>query len=197
MSLITQTTTQARGFALYVGITEQEAKAAGISLAQIAQELRQKVAELVPQKASETYAAIALAPDSATGSNLAITRLALHEPKATAALAPVKPATRAAKGVVVDLNRRRLFVDGRNANLTCKEFELLAYLIENEGTTISRTQIAGISERCGDVTPNSRTIDVHVRRLRSKISGYEDIIRTARGSGYRFDKHPDVLIEEL
>ena len=40
-----------------------------------------------------------------------------------------------------------------------------------------------------------RTIDVHVRRLRSKIAGYEDIVRTARGQGYRFDKHPDLLVE--
>jgi DNA-binding response OmpR family regulator len=102
-----------------------------------------------------------------------------------------------AKGLVVDLNRRRLFVDGRNAQLTCKEFELLAFLIENTGTTVSREEIASISERCGEPTPNARTIDVHVRRLRSKIAGYEDIVRTARGQGYRFDKHPDVLIEEL
>jgi DNA-binding response OmpR family regulator len=197
MSLVTKTETQARGFALYVGISEQEAQAAGTSLAQLAQELRQRVAELVPQKANETYAAIALAPITTTGSNLAITRLALHEPKATGAIAPAKPATKPAKGIVVDLTRRRLFVDGRSANLTCKEFELLAFLIENEGRTVTRSQIAGISDRCGEATPNARTIDVHVRRLRSKIAGYEDIVRTARGSGYRFDKHPDVLIEEL
>jgi DNA-binding response OmpR family regulator len=99
--------------------------------------------------------------------------------------------------LVVDLTRRRLFVDGRNAQLTCKEFELLAFLIENTGRTVSREEIASISERCGEPTPNARTIDVHVRRLRSKIAGYEDIVRTARGQGYRFDKHPDVLIEEL
>jgi DNA-binding response OmpR family regulator len=68
-------------------------------------------------------------------------------------------------------------------------------LIENEGRTVSRAEIASISDRCGEPTPNDRTIDVHVRRLRSKIGGYEDIIRTARGAGYRFDKHPDVLIE--
>ena len=197
MSLVTKTQTEARGFALYVGISEQEAQAAGLSLAQLAQELRQRVAELVPQKTSETYAAIALAPESASGRNLDITRLALHEPRATRANSPEKTPTKPARGIVVDLTRRRLFVDGRSANLTCKEFELLAFLIENEGNTVSRSQIAGISERCGESTPNDRTIDVHVRRLRSKIAGYEDIVRTARGSGYRFDKHPDVLIEEL
>jgi DNA-binding response OmpR family regulator len=40
-----------------------------------------------------------------------------------------------------------------------------------------------------------RTIDVHVRRLRAKIEGYEDIIRAVRGQGYLFEQHPDVLVE--
>jgi DNA-binding response OmpR family regulator len=37
---------------------------------------------------------------------------------------------------------------------------------------------------------------VHVRRLRAKIEGFEDIIRTVRGGGYRFDKHPDVAVDD-
>jgi DNA-binding response OmpR family regulator len=98
---------------------------------------------------------------------------------------------------VVDLTRKRLFVDGANAQLTCKEFELFAFLIENTGQTVSRKQIADISDRCGESTPNARTIDVHVRRLRAKIAGYEDVIRTSRGVGYRFDRHPDVLVQQF
>ena len=187
--------TEAKGFALYVGISEAEAEAAGITLAEIAAQLKAKLAELVPGKETETYAALAIGPTELTGRNLQLTRLALGEPKATARAKPQADEETAAKGVVVDLTRRRLYVDGRNANLTCKEFELLAYLIENQGRTIPREEIASISERCGEPTPNARTIDVHVRRLRSKIAGYEDIVRTARGQGYRFDKHPDVLIE--
>lgn len=193
-----QTTTQARGFALYVGISEAEAQAAGLSLAEIASALRQTIANLLPERASETYAAVALAPEDATGRNLDLTRLALQEPRAVKSKAGKTPDQESvAKGIVVDLTRRRLFVDGRNALLTCKEFELLAFLIENTGRTVTRDEIAGIAERCGEPTPNARTIDVHVRRLRAKIAGYEDIVRTARGQGYRFDKHPDVLIEEL
>ena len=46
---------------------------------------------------------------------------------------------------------------------------------------------------CDDV-PNERTIDVHVRRLRAKLGGYDDIVRTVRGAGYRFDRHADVSI---
>ncbi|MDG2497500.1 MAG: winged helix-turn-helix domain-containing protein [Aquiluna sp.] len=193
-----KTSTVAKGFALYVGISEEEARAAGTSLAEIAAALKQTISNLVPEKASATYAAIALAPAATAGSNLEITRLALKEPRAVnGSVAPQALEKTAAKGLVVDLTRRRLFVDGRNALLTCKEFELFAFLIENTGETVSRQQIADISERCGETTPNARTIDVHVRRLRVKISGYEDVIRTVRGLGYRFDEHPDVLIEKL
>jgi DNA-binding response OmpR family regulator len=193
-----KTSTKPVGFALYVGISEAEAQAAGLSLAEIATALKAKLSELLPQQANQTYAALALAPEQAQGNHLALTRLALREPRATGKLAePEQEDQDAARGLVVDLKRRRLFVDGRNAQLTCKEFELLAFLIENTGTTVTREEIASISERCGESRPNARTIDVHVRRLRSKVAGYEDIVRTARGLGYRFDKHPDVLIEEL
>jgi DNA-binding response OmpR family regulator len=188
----------AKGFALYVGISEQDAQDAGLTLAQIAQALKQTIATLVPAKANETYAAIALAPEGSTGKNLDITRLALREPRATSTPANTEADEKtAAKGLVVDLTRKRLFVDGANAQLTCKEFELFAFLIENTGETVSRKQIADISDRCGESTPNARTIDVHVRRLRAKIAGYEDVIRTSRGVGYRFDRHPDVLVQQF
>ncbi len=198
MSVSTKTQTEIKGFALYVGISEADAREAGVSLQELALALKQTISRLVPDKANETYATVALAPAEAPGRNLDLVRLALQEPRATRQkVQPNQEETRAAKGIVVDLTRRRLFVDGRNALLTCKEFELLAYLIENTGETVSREQIASIADRCGEPTPNARTIDVNVRRLRAKIAGYEDIVRTVRGQGYRFDKHPDVLIEEL
>jgi DNA-binding response OmpR family regulator len=189
--------TEAKGFALYVGITEQQAQEAGLTLADIATALKTKLAELIPTAASETYAALAIAPEETSGRPLDITRLALGEPRAVRAAKPEAEEAEAAKGVVVDLSRKKVFVDGTHAQLTCKEYELLAFLIEREGQTVSRATIASISERCGEATPNFRTIDVHVRRLRSKLGLYEDIIRTARGQGYRFDAHPDVLIEKL
>jgi DNA-binding response OmpR family regulator len=198
MSVSTKTQTEIKGFALYVGISEADAREAGVSLQELAFALKETISRLVPEKARETYATVALAPAEAPGRNLDLVRLALQEPRATKQkVQPSQEETRAAKGIVVDLTRKRLFVDGRNALLTCKEFELLAYLIENTGDTVSREQIASIADRCGEPTPNARTIDVHVRRLRAKIAGYEDIVRTVRGRGYRFDKHPDVLIEEL
>jgi DNA-binding response OmpR family regulator len=198
MSVSTKTQTEIKGFALYVGISEADALDAGVSLQELALALKETISRLVPDKANETYATVALAPAESPGRNLDLVRLALQEPRATRQkVQPNQEEARAAKGIVVDLTRRRLFVDGRNALLTCKEFELLAYLIENTGETVGREQIASIAGRCGEPTPNARTIDVHVRRLRAKIAGYEDIVRTVRGQGYRFDKHPDVLIEEL
>ena len=197
MTTATKKQTEAKGFALYVGITEQQAQEAGLTLADVASALKARLAELVPAAANETYAALAIAPEQAAGRPIDITRLALGEPRAVRAAKPEPDELEAARGVVVDLSRKKVFVDGTQAQLTCKEYELLALLIENEGVTVSRETIASISERCGEATPNFRTIDVHVRRLRSKLGLYEDIVRTARGQGYRFDEHPDVLIEKL
>ena len=197
MTTATKKQTEAKGFALYVGITERQAQEAGLTLADIASALKGKLAELIPAAANDTYAALAIAPEDASGRAIDITRLALGEPRAVRAAKPEPEEVKAARGVVVDLSRKKVFVDGTHAPLTCKEYELLALLIENEGETVTRETIASISERCGEATPNFRTIDVHVRRLRSKLGLYEDIVRTARGKGYRFDNHPDVLIEKL
>jgi DNA-binding response OmpR family regulator len=190
------TATEARGFALYVGIDEATAAAAGVSLAELVTALRATVAQLVPAAANETYAAVALAPVGAGGKNVDIVRAALRDPRALDKLVEANEADKPALGITVDVNRHRVFVDGRNADLTNKEFELLTSLISNQGETISRRELVdAVWADDQDEAPNDRTIDVHIRRLRSKIAGYEDIIRTIRGGGYRFDRHPDVLVE--
>jgi len=98
-------------------------------------------------------------------------------------------------GVVVDLSRKRLILDDETASLTYKEFELLQYLVLREGHTIERAElIASLWSAGDDDVPNERTIDVHVRRLRAKLGAYEDIVRTVRGVGYRFDRHADVSV---
>ncbi len=193
------TETEARGFALYVGINEETAKAAGVSLAELVSALRKTVADLVPQAATETYAAVALAPKGIGGKSVDVVRTALRDPRAIDKLVIGQQAAeddRPATGIVIDAPRKKVFVDGTNAELTHKEFELINYLVENEGETISRREIIEIIWADDEENaPNDRTIDVHIRRLRAKIAGYEDIIRTIRGGGYRFDKHPDVLVE--
>jgi len=193
LSLVPET--EARGFALYVGLDEATAAAAGTSLVEIAAALRKTIAELVPAAADETYAAVALAPVGIGGRPVDVVRTALRDPKALAKISG-NAEGQAAKGIVVDINRKKVFADGKNAELTQKEFELISYLIENQGETITRRELVDAVWADDEAeAPNDRTIDVHVRRLRSKIAGYEDIIRTIRGGGYRFDKHPDVLVE--
>lgn len=185
--------TEARGFALYVGIDEQTAKALGLSLAEIVCRLRGTLDEIAPGLALESFAAVALAKPGCGGRNVDVVRAALADPKA---LARLTEKDQAANGVVIDLARRKIFIDGANAGLTEKEFSLVDYLVENSGDTISREELV---DTLWDRTEliGARTVDVHVRRLRAKLGRYEDIIRTIRGDGYRFDKHPDVLIESI
>ncbi len=188
---------EARGFVLYVGLDERKAAAAGIELGRLVSELKRVTAELAP--GSETHAAVALAPTGAGGRDVDVVRLALQDPAALARYRRTDaPAERVVPGVVIDISRKRVVLDGETAPLTYKEFELLQYLVLREGRTIDRSELisslwAEGSDDDGDV-PNERTIDVHVRRLRSKLGGYEDIVRTVRGAGYRFDRHADVSI---
>ena len=98
-------------------------------------------------------------------------------------------------GVVVDISRKRVLIDYQAAPLTFKEFELLQFLVVHKGETISREAIIKALWREDDLDiPNERTIDVHVRRLRSKLGRFEDIVRTVRGVGYRYDQHADVTV---
>ena len=149
--------------------------------------------------AAETYAAVALAPVGAGGRDVDVVRLALQDPSALAQHRHVEeaPTPRKRTGVVVDISRKRVILDGDAAPLTYKEFELLQYLVLREGRTIDRAELIGSLWSATDAeAPNERTIDVHVRRLRSKLGDYEDIVRTVRGIGYRFDRHADVSIRQ-
>jgi DNA-binding winged helix-turn-helix (wHTH) protein len=186
--------TEARGFVLYVGVDEAKALAAGTDLGAIVDALKRLTSELVPD--SETYAAVALAPQGAGGRDVDVVRLALQDPSALAKHRQhieVEPKPRG--GIVVDLSRKRVTLDEETAQLTYKEFELLQYLVLREGRTIERAELISSLWSAGDDdAPNERTIDVHVRRLRSKLGAYEEIVRTVRGVGYRFDRHADVSI---
>jgi DNA-binding winged helix-turn-helix (wHTH) protein len=188
--------TEARGFALYIGIDEAKAAEAGTDLGAIVTALKNLAAQLAPD--SESYAAVALAPVGSGGRDVDVVRLALQDPAALAkrrqsvASEPAEPKG----GVVIDISRKRVQLDGETAPLTYKEFELLQFLVLREGRTIDRSEIISTLwvEGADEDAPNERTIDVHVRRLRSKLGAYEDIVRTVRGAGYRFDRHADVTI---
>jgi len=188
--------TEARGFALYVGIDEVTAAQTGTELGDIVAQIKALVAQIAP--AAETHAAVAIAPTGAGGRDVDVVRLALQDPSAVAArrqAAEVAEEPGARGGVVVDISRKRVLLDGEAANLTYKEFELLQYLVLREGRTIERSElIGGLWADGDDEVPNERTIDVHVRRLRAKLGAFEDVVRTVRGAGYRFDRHADVSI---
>lgn len=188
--------TAPRGFALYVGIDETKVEASGVSLGVLVEALRRTLAELAPT--AETYATVALAPVGSGGRDVDVVRLALHEPSAIARTKQDEALDedRAPGGVVVDISRKRVVIDSESAALTFKEFELLQYLVLREGRTIERTELVSSlwQGATDDEAPGERTIDVHVRRLRAKLGRYEDIVRTVRGIGYRFDRHADVSI---
>jgi DNA-binding winged helix-turn-helix (wHTH) protein len=189
------TGTEARGFVLYVGVDELKAAAAGTDLGAIVEALKKLAAELVPS--AETYAAVALAPQGAGGRDVDVVRLALQDPSALAKhrQQEVVEEEKVRAGVIIDLSRKRLLLDEATAPLTYKEFELLQYLVLREGRTIDRAELISSLWNAGDDdAPNERTIDVHVRRLRSKLGAYEEIVRTVRGVGYRFDRHADVSV---
>ncbi len=188
-------TAEARGFALYVGLDEAKAAAAGIALPDLVDRIRRLVTELVPD--AQTHATVAIAPAGAGGRDIDVVRAALHEPglaKRRAEEAAQAPRRRT--GVVIDISRKRVILDGDTALLTFTEFELLKFLVLREGRAVDRAEIIeGVwRDAPAEEVPNARTIDVHIRRLRAKLGDYEEIVRTVRGSGYRFDRHADVAI---
>lgn len=188
--------TEVRGFALYVGLADDRIAEGDPKLGAIVTQIKQLVAQLAP--AAETYAAVALAPQGTGGRDVDVVRLALGDPAAHARQKQHEAAEqdRAQSGVTLDLSRKRVLLDNVAAALTFREFELLQYLVLREGRTISREELitALWSDAQDEEIPNERTIDVHIRRLRVKLAHYQDIVRTVRGTGYRFDRHADVSI---
>jgi len=88
--------------------------------------------------------------------------------------------------VVIDEDSYTAKIKGRSLDLTYKEFELLKYLAQHPGRVFSRSQL--LQEIWGyDYFGGTRTVDVHIRRLRSKLGPeFESIIDTVRNVGYRF-----------
>lgn len=84
----------------------------------------------------------------------------------------------------MDLGRREVSAGGTLLKLTLKEFDLLRLLMENEGRVFSRDQILNIVWGIGFVG-ESRTVDVHIGTLRTKLGTYGKYIETVRGVGYR------------
>ena len=89
-------------------------------------------------------------------------------------------------GLEIDIAGRSVYVDGKKVDMTPKEYELLFYLVENNGIAISREKL--LSNVWGyDFYGDDRTVDTHVKMLRSSLGKYRDKIITLRGLGYKVE----------
>jgi len=89
-------------------------------------------------------------------------------------------------GIVMDKSAHMVTVDGREVELSYKEFELLEYFLENQGIALSREKILNNVWNY-DYFGDARTIDTHVKKLRSKMGDKGDLIRTVWGIGYKLE----------
>lgn len=89
-------------------------------------------------------------------------------------------------GIVVDKMAHLVTVDGERMELSYKEFELLSYFMENQGIALSREKILNHVWNY-DYFGDARTIDTHVKKLRSKMGEKGDFIKTIWGMGYKFE----------
>ncbi len=88
-------------------------------------------------------------------------------------------------GIVIDQAAHQVTVDGKPIDLSAKEFELLTYFLENSGRALSREQILNHVWNY-DYYGDARTIDTHVKKLRSKMGAKGELIKTIWGLGYKF-----------
>ena len=91
-----------------------------------------------------------------------------------------------AGGITVDKAAHQVKIDGKEIDLSFKEFELMAYFVENQGIALSREKILNNVWNY-DYFGDARTIDTHVKKLRSKMGEKGDYIKTIWGMGYKFE----------
>ena len=91
-----------------------------------------------------------------------------------------------AGGITIDKAAHIVEIDGKPIELSYKEFELLTYFVENRGIALSREKILNNVWNY-DYFGDARTIDTHVKKLRSKLGDKGEYIRTIWGMGYKFD----------
>lgn len=95
-------------------------------------------------------------------------------------------AVKTAGSIVLDKTAHEVRIDGEQVDLSFKEFELLEYFMENQGIALSREQILN-SVWNYDYFGDARTIDTHVKKLRSKLGSRGEYIKTVWGMGYKFE----------
>lgn len=91
-----------------------------------------------------------------------------------------------AGGIIINKSAHSVTIDGQQVELSYKEFELLTFFLENKGLALSREKILN-SVWNYDYFGDARTIDTHVKKLRSKMGPKGDMIKTIWGMGYKFE----------
>lgn len=89
-------------------------------------------------------------------------------------------------GILIDKAAHQVEIDGQPVELSYKEFELLTYFVENRGIALSREKILNNVWNY-DYFGDARTIDTHVKKLRSKMGARGDMIKTIWGMGYKLE----------
>lgn len=89
-------------------------------------------------------------------------------------------------GIEINKAAHQVTIDGKPIELSYKEFELLTYFVENQGIALSREKILNNVWNY-DYFGDARTIDTHVKKLRSKLGEKGDYIKTIWGMGYKFE----------
>lgn len=181
-----------RGFVLVV---DMPVEAATTDVRQIVRELHRRLIELAP--AAEVQASLIRSPAGTSAPPVSALRAGLLGSPGPRRRYVYRsgPTPVAPSGVVVDLPRKQLCVEGKLTALTFTEYEILEHLVSHPGEVVERAALLwAIWGPWEADRPNERTIDVHIKRLRAKLDRYGSIIRTVRGSGYRYDPHTDVYV---
>ena len=91
------------------------------------------------------------------------------------------------KDLKIDIKAHSVYIKDKEIELTPKEYELLLYFVENKSIALSREQLLG--KIWGyDFFGDDRTVDTHIKTLRSRLGKYRDLIKTVRGVGYKFEE---------
>ena len=89
-------------------------------------------------------------------------------------------------GIIIDSKGRTVTVDGKQIEMSLREYELLKYLVDNKGIALSRDKILNNVWNY-DYYGDSRTIDSHIKKIRHKLGKKGKYIQTIRGIGYKFE----------
>lgn len=100
------------------------------------------------------------------------------------------------KSLVIDCDRKRVYRNGVTIDLSRQELELLIHLALHADEVVSRDELFSSVWAHRNLDAQSRTVDIHIRRLRAKLQN-EDLIATVRGKGYRFNSSPQISIRAV